>query len=62
MSSAHIMTSLFLLTKIDFAKIDFLSEDVKENDLFAFADEDEYVKPAFNVLGLTLQNPWEKIS
>lgn len=35
-----------------FAKIDFLSKDVKDDDLFAFKDEDGYVKSGFGVGGL----------
>jgi CarboxypepD_reg-like domain/TonB-dependent Receptor Plug Domain len=38
-----------------FAKIDFLSKDVKEDDLFAFIDEDGYVQSSFGVIGLKHQ-------
>lgn len=33
------------------AQIDFLSKDVKDDDLFAFKDEDGYVKSGFGVIG-----------
>jgi hypothetical protein len=34
------------------AKIDFIGKDVKEDDLFAFKDEDGYVKSGFGVVGI----------